>query len=247
MNRLSAVIITKNEEDNLPRCLKSLAWADEIVLVDSGSTDKTLDIARSFNCSVYVTEWLGFGKAKQFAVSKASNPWTLVVDADEEVTPALRDEITQLLQAPRFFAYRILRRSYYLGRMITHSGWQTDYTLRLFDRTKAAFNDKPVHESVQTDYPIGKIDKPLLHYTYPNLQVHLRKMDTYGNLGAENLFRKGKRSSIAKALMRAVAKFFKMYILKQGFKDGKEGLVLALMSSFGVFYKYIRLWEKCKR
>ncbi len=247
MTKLSAVMIVKNEANNLPRCLASLQWADEIVVVDTGSTDNTIEIAKSHQCRVETIEWMGFGRSKQYAVEQAVNDWVLVVDADEEITPALRDEIGKILVNPRFSAYRILRRSYYLGRLIRYSGWQTDYTLRLFDRRRAAFNEKEVHENVETDDPIGTIDIPFLHYTYPTLQSHLDKMLLYGKLGAEEAFKRGKRGSIGKAVFHGISKFFKMYLVKQGFLDGKEGFVLALLSSFGVFLKYIRLWEKCRR
>lgn len=247
MNKISAVIIAKNEEKNLPRCLSALTWADEIVVVDTGSSDRTKEIVVQFGCRLCTSDWLGFGLTKQFAVEKASNNWVLVVDADEEVTKTLQVAIKKILQNPQYVAYRVLRCSYYLGRLIRYSGWQHDYTLRLFNRNEAAFNELSVHESVRTDKPIGKIDAILLHHTYPTLEMHLQKMELYANLGAENLFKKGKKSSILMAILRGVSKFFKMYLLKKGFLDGKEGLVLAIMSSFGVFLKYLKLWEKCNR
>jgi len=247
MNKLSAVLIVKNEETNLPRCLSALAWANEIVLVDTGSTDGTVRVAESLGCRVLHSEWLGFGRVKQFAVSQAAHDGVLVIDADEEVSDELCRAILALPDAPPYYAYRIRRRSFYLGRLIRYSGWQSDHTLRLFNRAKAAFNDKPVHESVQTTHPIGGIEAPLWHYTYPTLRSHLQKMDFYTSISAKALHEKGKRAGIGRAVLLGTGKFCKMYIVKQGFRDGREGLVLALMSSFGVFLKYIKLWELCSR
>jgi len=247
MNKLSVVMITKNEEINLPRCLQSVAWADEVVVVDTGSTDATVEVARRHGAVVSSVEWMGFGRSKQHAVEQASNDWVLVLDADEEVTPELKSALQACLAAPTHHAYRIKRNSYYLGRLIRHSGWQHDYTLRLFHRGHAAFNDKPVHESVQTNSPIGRVDAPMLHYTYPTLRSHLEKMSLYAALGARSLHDRGRRTSLAGAVLRGFTKFLKMYLWRQGFRDGREGFALAAMSSFGVMYKYLLLWESWNR
>jgi glycosyltransferase involved in cell wall biosynthesis len=244
MNRLSIAIITKNEEKNIARCLESVQWADEIVVVDSGSTDETVKICKKYNCIIYNSEWLGFGKTKQFAIDKCTNNWVFSLDADEIVTPGLKIKIEKLLEEPAFYGYRIKRSSYYLGKMIQHCGWNKDYTLRLFDKSKGKFNQKIVHESVEiTDGKIGKMEELILHYTYPKVQNHISKMTIYAQLGAEQDFAKGKKSTISKAVFSGIYKFVKMFILQKGFLDGKYGFLLSYNSAFGVFLKYLYLWE----
>ncbi len=242
-NLLSVVIITKDEEANIGRCLGSLAWADEVVVMDSGSTDRTLEIAREHGVTVRETSWLGFGKTKQRAVDAATHDWVLSIDADEVVTEPLRGEIESVLNSPRKMGYRISRRSYYLGRPIRFSGWRSDAPLRLFHKGHGRFNEKIVHESVEMASTPGVIKSPMLHYTFPTLSTHLAKMESYSALGARQLMDKGKTVSLLFACLRGVVKFIKMYLLKLGFLDGKEGFLLAVVSSFGVTLKYLRLWE----
>ncbi len=244
MEKLSIVIITKNEESNIGRCLKSVRWADEIVIIDSGSTDRTLEICRDYSCVITSSEWLGFGRTKQLAVSTASNNWLFSIDADEEMTPELADKIRRLLSDNTHKnGYRIRRMSFYLGKLIRHSGWNRDYPLRLFNRKYGNFNEKDVHESVEIEGDIGKLNEPLLHYTYPTISSHLIKMDRYTSIGAEVLSRKGKKVSIPGAVFRGMVKFIKMYIIQAGMMDGREGLVLALNSAYGVYLKYLKLWK----
>ncbi len=244
MEKLSIVIITKNEESNIGRCLKSVRWADEIVIIDSGSTDRTLEICRDYSCVITSSEWLGFGRTKQLAVSTASNNWLFSIDADEEMTPELADKIRRILSDNSHKnGYRIRRMSFYLGKLIRHSGWNRDYPLRLFNRKYGNFNEKDVHESVEIEGDIGKLNEPLLHYTYPTISSHLIKMDRYTSIGAEVLSQKGKKVSIAGAVSRGMVKFIKMYIIQAGIMDGREGLVLALNSAYGVYLKYLKLWK----
>ncbi len=244
MNPLSVVIITKNEAKNIERCLKSVAWADEIVVADSGSTDGTVEICRAYRCRTVQAEWAGFGPVKKLAVNAAGHDWIFSIDADEEVTPALRTEIERILRQPDFDGYEIRRTSFYLGRMIRHCGWNRDYPLRLFNRRLGNFNDRLVHEFVVLRGSKGRIEAPLLHYTYPTLSTHISKMDRYSELGAETLLQKGKHGVLSYAILSGVAKFIKMYLLQAGFLDGKAGLILSLNSAFGVYLKYVKLWEK---
>ncbi len=245
MHALSVTIITKNEALNIERCLQSVRWADEVVVVDSGSTDETLQICRRFDCRVMETEWRGFGRTKQLAVGAASNEWILSVDADEVVTPQLRDRITELLQGePAYSVYRIRRQSHYLGKRIRNCGWDRDYPRRFFNKTQARFNDAEVHESIQYDGPKGTLEEPLLHYPYPDVATHLRKMNLYSDLAAQIAYEKGKSASIPYAVMAGILKFIKMYIGQCGFLDGRAGLVLSLNSANGVYLKYIKLWQK---
>ncbi|MFA7122627.1 MAG: glycosyltransferase family 2 protein [Candidatus Delongbacteria bacterium] len=245
MNKLSAAIITKNEEKNIKRCLESVRWADEIIVVDSGSTDKTVGICKSYDCRIELSEWLGFAKTKQKAVDLCTNDWVLVLDADEEITDSLKDRLLKILDNPVHSGYRIKRESFYLGKKIRYCGWDKDYTLRLFDKNKGRFNNKAVHESVQIQSgTIGVISDPMIHYTYPTISSHIDKMNTYSDLGAAEMAKKGHASNPVSAVLRGLAKFVKMYILKLGFLDGKTGFVLCVNSAYGVYLKYLKMWKK---
>jgi glycosyltransferase involved in cell wall biosynthesis len=244
MNKISVAIITKNEEKNIGRCLESVKWADEIVIVDSGSTDLTLEICKKYNCKAYKSSWLGFSRTKQLAVDHCRYEWVLVIDADEEVTENLKTKIRDAIKSPGLSAYRIKRRSFYLGKLIKYCGWNKDYPLRLFEKAKGRFNNKIIHESIaMNDGKTGTINEVMLHYTYPDLHSHLLKIDAYSFLGAEELFEKGERSSIYKAVMRGGFKFIKMYLVQRGFLDGKIGFILCVNSAYGVYLKYLKLWE----
>ena len=242
-NKLSVAIITKNEEKNIGRCLASVQWADEVMVIDSGSTDLTLEVCKLYKCKVIQTKWQGFGKTKQFAVDSTSNEWVLSLDADEEVTENLKNQISKILENPMKKAYKIKRTSFYLGKEVRHCGWDKDFPLRLFNKKYGAFNEKSVHESVQTKEKIGIIHEIILHYTYPTLKSHLTKMIRYSELGAENLFNKKKKTTIGNAVFSGIFKFIKMYFFQLGFLDGKTGLLISFISGFGVSYKYFRLWE----
>jgi glycosyltransferase involved in cell wall biosynthesis len=244
MSKVSVTIVVLNEEKNIERCLGSVDWADEILVVDTGSTDGTVNICKAHGCRLVETEWLGFGPTKALAVDSASHEWILSVDADEEVSPELRSSIREVLGDPEFAGYRIRRTSFYLNTRIRHSGWNRDYPLRLFSRAYGNFNRKLVHESVQLNGGTGQIEDPLIHYTYPTVESHIRKLNRYAELGAQELFDAGKTSSVTSAVMRGLAKFIKMYFVRMGFLDGKVGLVLAENSAFGVYLKYLKLWEK---
>ena len=167
-NKLSATIITHNEEENIEKCLKSLHWVDEIVVVDSYSQDRTVEICKKYNCNVIQTEWLGFGKTKQVAVNHAANDWILSIDSDEEVSETLAEKIKIILADPKYDGYKIKRNSYYLGKEIKHCGWDNDYPIRLFNKNYGKFNEKEVHESVVINGTKGKIEEPILSLYLPN-------------------------------------------------------------------------------
>jgi len=247
MNKISASIITKNEESNIKRCLESVKWADEIIIVDSGSTDKTLEICQFYHCKIIETEWLGFGLTKQIGVNAASNDWVLSIDADEEVTSELKNKILELVQSTKFHAFNIKRVSYYLKKRIKYSGWQTDYPLRLFNKQYGNFNDASVHESVVMDSKNASTIQALLyHYPYQSISSHIGKINLYTQLGAEKLFDKGKKTTLIYAVLSGIVKFIKMYLIKKGFLDGKEGFVLAVLSGFSSTLKYFKLWSLWK-
>ena len=245
---LSVSVIVKNEEKNLARMLDSVTWADEIVIVDTGSEDRTIEIAKSYGCRVYESEWLGFGKCKQLAVDYCKNQWVLSLDADEIVTPELRQKINEILQQEKKLAgYRIKRKSFYLNKLINHCGWNRDYTLRLFDKRRGRFNQKMLHEYVEVEGEIGLIKELLLHYTYPTINSHIARMVHYTDISSLEMFKQGKRSSLFSSFLRSIWKFIDMYFIKLGFLDGKSGFVLCFNSGMGVFWKYAKLWELNKR
>jgi glycosyltransferase involved in cell wall biosynthesis len=244
MPEISAIIITCNEEKNIRRCLSSLDWTDEIVVVDSGSTDNTKGIASEFTRRIWDIKWEGFGKAKNFAKDKASHQWILSVDADEAVTKDLKEEIQKTIKSHHSLdGYYIPRRSNFLGRWIRHGGWYPDYVLRLFKKEKAKFSHSPVHEKVEAGGKIGYLKNPIMHDTDPNFEHYLGKLNRYTSLGAEELFRKGRRAKVFDIVFRPLAVFFKMYFAKKGFLDGLSGFILAVSSAFHVFSKYVKLWH----
>jgi glycosyltransferase involved in cell wall biosynthesis len=241
---LSATIVARNEAANIARCLESLRWVDEIVVVDNQSSDATGEVCRAFGCRVLVSEWLGFGRLKQMAIDAARHDWILALDADEVVSDALRERIrAQLASEPPHAGYRIRFQGHYLGRPLRHAGWGHEYHVRLFDRRRGHYRDRRLHESWQVDGPKGELEEPILHYAYPTIAAHLEKIDRYGRLGAQQLFDEGRRASLVGAAARGAHRFLKMYLAQGGFRDGREGFVLAAISAYGVFHKYLRLWE----
>ena len=247
MEKLSVVIITKNEEKNIERCITSVEWADEIIVLDTGSTDATLAICAKHRCRIERTEWSGFGPAKQKAVSFASHTWILSIDADEEICTVLRDEIRSVLAdeaVNRKDAYRLKRQSWYINRWIRHSGWNKDAPVRLFNRNKAGFNGKLIHESVNVHGTIGKTTGVVYHYSYPDLITHLHKISFFSGLIADQRTGEGKQGSISNAILHGCMKFFKMFFLQAGFLDGKTGFILAINSAFSVYFKHLMHWER---
>jgi glycosyltransferase involved in cell wall biosynthesis len=244
MANLSVVIITFNEEGNLARCLNSVSWAEEIVIVDSFSQDRTKEVASDFTDKIYDKQWPGFGPAKQFAVEKTSNEWVLSVDADEEVSLELKEQIRRALNSDsEVDGYYLCRQSYFLGKWIRHGGWYPDYVLRLFRKNKAEFTDSKVHEKLTLKGKSAYLNGTLFHYTDPDLESYLAKMNRYTSLSAEELYTEDRRSNLMDILFRPVAIFFKMYILKLGFLDGIQGFLLATYSSIHVLTKYTKLWH----
>lgn len=241
---LSVVIIAKDEAERIEDCLASVAWADEIVVVDSGSGDATCAIARRYTDKVFTLPWRGFGLQKQAAVDLAAHDWVLNVDCDERVRPELAEEIRRLLSsgAPRS-AYSIPRRTFLGQKEIKHSGWYPDRTIRLFDRTQARFSDSLVHESVLTTDALGECREHLLHYSFAGLAPMLTKLNFYSDLSARQMFQGGRRSSLLDLTVRPALAFFKVYLLRAGILDGVEGLVIAVTTAMLTFSKYAKLRE----
>lgn len=242
MTKLSVVLITKNEETNLPRALGSVTWADEIIVLDSHSTDRTAEIARQYGAKVCEIDWPGFGLAKQKAVELATGEWILSLDADEVVTPELANDIKDILSNNSSVnGYYLPRRTNFLGRWIYHSGWYPDYVLRLFRKSRGKFDDAVVHEKVEVEGPTAQLRSDLLHFSYPTLELYFEKFNRYTTLGAEEALRQGKRAGWADMTIRPWIAFVKHYVSKQGFRDGLEGFILSVLSATAVMVKYAKL------
>jgi glycosyltransferase involved in cell wall biosynthesis len=246
MSKISAIVITLNEENNIAACLESLRWVDEIVVMDSGSRDKTQEIARTFTPMVFETGWQGYGETKNLAMSKASGDWILCVDADERVTPQLARDIRNRLKVDggRFAGYEMARLAFILNRPLRHGGWYPGYVIRLFKREAGRFSVLAVHEGVVLEGSQSRLKGDLLHDTDPTLDHYLEKMNRYTTLAADELCKKGKRTGLFDLLIRPQGTFFKMFFLKVGFRDGVPGFLVALLSAFHVFTKYAKLWER---
>ena len=246
--QISATIITFNEESNIKAACESVAWADEIVVVDSNSTDKTRDIAAACGARVIINDWPGFGAQKQFATNRATHDWIFSLDADERVSDQLRTSIETLKNQQRAEedAYVVARRTYYQGRWIRGGGWYPDYQLRLFDRTRGHWKLRHIHESVVMDFGtrVGELAGDLLHYTSPNAAHHHRMIgDRYAPLAAQQMFEEGRRTSIFGVMTAGPAAFVRSLFLKGGFRDGFAGFTIASFAGHHAFLKNLMLWE----
>jgi glycosyltransferase involved in cell wall biosynthesis len=248
-NAISVVLITLNEASNLPRTLKSVDWAQEIVVLDSGSTDATVELARAAGARVFQEPWKGFAAQKNSAIGHATCDWVLSLDADEEVSLELAREIQALLAAtPAFSAYRIPRLNHFLGRPLRHGGYWPDPKLRLFTRGDARFTERAVHETMESDGPAGNLKNPILHHCYPTIEEYVEHMNRYSTLSARMLVDAGRAPhSIAALLWQSVvnpaATFLYNYVFRLGFLDGKEGLLQHLNHSIYIHWKYAKAWR----
>jgi glycosyltransferase involved in cell wall biosynthesis len=252
--QLSVVIITFNEEANIGRTLQSVqrlvaGGKGEVIIVDSGSTDRTVEIAKSFGAKVLVEEWKGYAAQKNSAIDKASNNWVLSLDADEEVSSKLAEDISALLKtASKPSGFFIPRKNMFLGRWIRHGGFWPDPKLRLFDRTSGRFEDRPVHETVEFRALTAEMQSALLHHSYPTLSDYVDHMNRYSSLGAEMVVSKGKvRFSFINIVLRPLFTFIYNYFFRFGFLDGREGLLLHLYHAVYVSWKYAKAWELSHR
>ena len=239
---LSIIIIAKNEAHAIADCLRSVAWADEVIVVDSGSTDDTVNICQQLGAKVTVTDdWPGFGRQKNRALALATQPWVLSLDADERVTPELQAEIMQAIARNADASYRMPRSSSYCGQFIKHSGWSPDYITRLFKRGYGKFSDDLVHERLLTDHTTLSFKSPLLHISYINLDEVLNKVNHYSSAGADMLHARGKSASLGKAIAHGLWAFVRTYFIRLGFLDGKMGFVLAVSNAETTYYRYLKL------
>ena len=245
--KLSSIIIAKNEEANIGRCLESqINCIDEVVvIIDDSTTDGTEEIVKKYSGVRYeFVKWSGFSGTKKHAISLTTNNWVLWIDADEVITSELSGELNEFKKSiPGFTAYSIPRKANFLGRWIMHSGWYPGRVTRLFDKRKVTFNDNDVHEGLSVDGEIGRLKNDLEHYTDPTVKHYFEKYNNYTTLAAEELNKKGKKASVSDIVLRPIFIFFKMYVFRAGFLDGLQGLILAVFSSSYVFTKYCKLWE----
>jgi glycosyltransferase involved in cell wall biosynthesis len=251
---LSVAIVTLNEEANLARTLASVAWATQIIVVDSHSTDRTADIARSFNATVIPRDWPGFAAQKNFAIAQCTGDWILSLDADEELTPELQREIQSLLTTSSADdAFYLKRRNLFLGRWMRHGGFYPDAKLRLFRRgTTPGFKPRAVHEIIEHPGPTATLRGDLIHHAYPTLTLYIEHMNRYSTLGAEVLLAKGRLNTSLPAFLfhgflAPVLMFIKNYILRAGFLDGREGLLLHRYQAEYASWKYMKAWEQQSR
>jgi len=240
---LSVVIITLNEETKIRECLESVKWADEIIVVDGYSQDKTVEVARKYTTKIHQKEFTGFGEQKNFALSKASGDWILSIDADERVTPELQEEIERTLDNPEVCGYYIPRKSYFANKWIKHCCWWPDYVLRLFRSDRGRFSNRLVHEAVEVDEPTRKLDNPLEHHPFSSVNEFIKKANEYSTLGAQVIKAEGKNYSCWNALSHSILAFVKTYFLKMGILDGWMGLVIAYSNAAGFFYRYMMCTE----
>lgn len=242
--RLSVILITRNERANIADCLMSIDFADEIVVLDHASTDGTADIARSLGAKVSTSQdWPGFGRQKNRALELAEGEWVLSIDADERVTPELRQEILSTICRPLpQNAFSIPRLSSYCGQYMLYSGWNPDFVVRLFRRGFARFSDDLVHEKLISDGPTAKLQSHLLHLSFPDFESVLDKVNRYSSAGAQGLVNAGKSASLWGAIGHGAWAFFRTYFLRRGFLDGQLGLALAISNAEGTYYRYAKRW-----
>lgn len=244
---LSVIIIVKNEEHDIRVCLESVAWVDEIIVLDSGSVDNTLSIVKEYTDNIYIsTDWQGFGVQKNRALVHASCDWVLSLDADEHVSDALHQEIENAIQSVGPVIYKLPRLSSYCGKFIRHSGWWPDYVTRLFKRGEASFSNDLVHERLVFQGEAAKLTAPLLHVTYKDLDEVISKINQYSTLGAINSYQKGKRGGLTSAIAHGFWAFVRTYIFRAGFLDGAEGLMLAISNAEATYYRYLKLFYLSK-
>jgi glycosyltransferase involved in cell wall biosynthesis len=240
---VSIVIVTKDEEANIEAALDSVRDAAEIVVIDSFSSDRTVEICRKYTDKVLQKEWTGYARQKQAAVDLAAGPWVFILDADERFTPELKAEVINAIKENSHDGFYVPRKNFFMGRWIRHGGWQPDYTLRLFRKSAGKVESREVHEKVIVNGSVSYLKNPLVHYTYNSVSDYLKRMDIYSELAAKELKKTGVAPNMLDFLIRPLITFIKMFFFRFGFLDGRYGLVLALLYSYYTFLKYAKTWE----
>ncbi|MEE3201683.1 MAG: glycosyltransferase family 2 protein [Acidobacteriota bacterium] len=244
MRPVSVVIITQNEADNIRNALESVQWADDIVVVDSGSTDDTIQIAKQFTDRIVSHKWAGYGAQKNYGASLAAHDWILSLDADERISSTLAEEIRLLLEnEPTARGYRMPRVTRYLGQWIRTTDWYPDYQLRLYDRRAARWSTPLVHESVSVDGPVEYLRSELEHFAYRNISQHLATIDRYTTLAARQMLENGQQANTFNLAVHPIFAFLRNYIARGGFRSGSVGFIVSLLNSYDVFLKLSQLWE----
>jgi len=245
VSTLSVIVITKNEERNIRACLQSVAWADEIIVVDAGSQDRTMEIAKEFSQKVYSRPWDGYGAAKNFGLSQCTGEWILSLDADERITPELQHEILDRIPSldPKIAALSMPRRANFLGTWINHCGWYPGRITRIFRRSAGRFTEEKVHERLVIEGETIPLRSDLLHFSDPDLRYYFEKFNKYTSLAAEELLVQKKGKILIRLIVNPIWVFIRMYIVRLGFLDGIPGLILCVLSANYVFTKYAKLWE----
>jgi glycosyltransferase involved in cell wall biosynthesis len=239
---LSVVLITKNEEGNIRECLQSVAWVDEIIVVDSSSDDNTIAICKEYTDKISINDkWKGFGYQKNLALQQATKDWVLSLDADERIPAALRIEIENVINNSAYSAFAIPRQAYFLGQAMKHGGWWPDYVVRLFRRNTGIFSEDIVHERILVNDSVQKLSTPMLHYSYTNLDQLMAKMNQYSSAGAYKAYQQDKNSSLLKAIAKAKWTFFRAYFLRLGILDGQAGFIAAFSKAEETYYRYLKL------
>jgi glycosyltransferase involved in cell wall biosynthesis len=243
-NTISAIIITHNEADQMERCLRGLSWCDEIVIVDSGSTDETVAIAKKYTNRVFIEDWKGFGAQKQSALSKASGEWIFTIDADEVISSALSEEVLYSIKKERNAnGFLIPRKNLYGEKWLRFGGQYPDYVLRLFRKKAGRFTESIVHERVIVEGETKKLKTPIIHYAFKDLTTRIEKLNSYSSLSARQMLLSGKTAGSFSPLIHSASLFIKDYIFRLGFIDGRQGFDIALLKSLGVYFKYAKLLE----
>jgi glycosyltransferase involved in cell wall biosynthesis len=245
---ITVIVPTFNEEENIRECLESVRWADDIFVVDSFSTDHTLEIAREYTEHIVQHEYVNSATQKNWATPQAESDWVMVVDADERVTEELQARILEILEnGTEFDGFYIKRMTTFFGRLIKHCGWHKDYLVRLWRNGKGRYEDLEVHADVLVDGKVGTIHEHLIHHTYRTFAQYLEKFGRYTTWSANDLYKQGKKPSFRNLFFRPVWRFWRMYVLRRGFMDGKHGLILCTLAAFSVFMKYAKLWDLYRR
>ncbi len=246
MEKITVIIITKNEEKNISECLKSVSRCGELIVVDSGSTDDTVKIAKSYTEKVFYKKWEGYSAQKEYALSLASNEWVLSLDADERITEDLMMEISETVKSGNADGYFIRRDNYFLNKKITSCGWESDYQLRLFRKSKTSVTDRLVHEGFSVEGIQSKLKAAMKHYTFSEISAVMEKINTYSSLEAEQ-YKNEKKSGGFTIILHTISAFLRPYFSQRGYKDGVHGLLISLFNAISKLLMYAKIWEKSQK
>lgn len=242
MQRLSIIIVAKNEAINIAECVRSARFADEVIVMDSGSTDGTAEMARAGGARVVTTDWPGYGPQNNRGIDLATGDWFFSLDADERISPALAAEIRAAIEKEGALGYRVPRISMYCGRFMDHGGWRPDYTWRLARRGKARFTEHFLHAHLEVQGPTGTLRESIIHYSYRNMESVLEKLNRYSTASARDMTTAGRKGSLGRAITHGLWAFIRTYFLRLGFLDGRWGFMLAFSNAEGTYYRYVKLW-----